>query len=108
MSDSTILIVTLIGLVLLALVIPQMFIRSAGTQVVRILREHGATNETGAVLPLDVGLAPQPIWERALKRRDYKPKALGVFVQLGIVAQTDEGAVYLQEAKLEKTMWRDA
>ena len=91
MSDSVILFATLGGLVLMALVIPQMFMRAGATQVVHILREHGAIDAQHAVLPIDVGLAPQPIWKRALKARNYKPKALGAFVQLGIVGQTDDG-----------------
>ena len=107
MSDAAFLAV-IIGVTLLAaLVIPQLLLRRAVPQVISILREHGATSAATAVRADEVGLAAQSIWERALKRRDYKPKALMGLVQLGVVEISDDGGVYLDEAALAASVFKD-
>ena len=107
MSETGLLIFVLITLGIVAFFLPQYFLRKAGFEVVKILREHGAVDEDHGVFAKDVGLEQQSIFERALKRRDYKPKALEGFIYLGIVGVGDDGRVFLRPEELQKSVWRD-
>ena len=107
MSETGLLIFVLITLGIIAFFLPQYFLRKAGFEVVKILREHRAVDEDHGVFAKDVGLEQQSIFERALKRRDYKPKALEGFIYLGIVGVGDDGRVFLRPEELQKSVWRD-
>ena len=105
MSNTVLLVLTFIAMVLIALILLKWLLSRAVPHVIRILREHGAVDVEHAVLAADVGLAGQSVWERALKRRDYKPKALLAMIRADIVKTDDEGRVYLCEEMLAKTVW---
>ena len=105
MSDSTFVLLLLAVLAAVLLFVPQWLLRSAIPKVVRILREHNATEPARAVLPAEVGLVEKAVWERAFKRRDYKPKALLALLHIGVVRQDNDGKVYLCEQALAKTAW---
>jgi len=38
--------------------------------------------------------------ERMMRRRDYKPHALNALMQMGAIKTTDDGKLYLSEARL--------
>lgn len=108
MADVVLLSVVLIVTLLAAIVIPPRMLRKAVPQVINILREHGATDPEHAVRPDEVGLVQQSAWDRALKRRDYKPRALSGLLQIGVVDLNDEGKIYLNEAALAASAFKDA
>ena len=107
MSDVTLFVVLVVVLLAVVILLPQLLLRAAIPKVVRILREHDATNADSAVLAQDVGLPSASFVERSFKPRDYKPKALLGLIQLEIVHVTDDGRVYLDEAALSGSPFRD-
>ena len=106
MSDTVFLVLVLIGLLAAALIIPHMLLRAAVPRAIKILREHGAVDAENAVSIQGAGLAPQTLWERAFRRRDYKAKALMSLIQLDIVQLRDDGKVYLSEIALATSIFR--
>ena len=108
MNESTMVWLMLILVLVVAFVVPQLMVRRAVPEVVRIFREHGATDPEHARLAAELGLGEKTMWERALRRRDFKPKALLAMIRVGLVHQTDGGRVYLSEKALAETIWRDA
>ena len=107
MNETALLWLLLIGMLAIGFVLPQLMVRFSAPKVVRILREHGATDAEHAVLAADMGLAEKTMWERAFRRRDFKPKALLAMIHLGVVRQDHDGKVYLCEEELAKTVWKD-
>jgi hypothetical protein len=48
------------------------------------------------------------MFERALRMRDYKPRALQFLMSVTIIDTTEEGKVYLDEDKLlQAPRWRN-
>jgi len=107
MSDVTLFAILVVVLLAVIIVLPQILLRAAIPKVVRILRQHDAVDPEHAVLAQDVGLARSSLVDRAFKPRDYKPKALLGLIQLEIVHVTDDGRVYLDEAALANSAFRD-
>lgn len=96
----------LIGVIVtLALVMPLFIMNRTIPKVIRIMREHKAVGREHAVTAEELGLAPRPFMQRALRARDHKPRALQLMVQLDIVKLDDEGKYYLCEEELGKTKW---
>jgi len=95
-------IIILLFILLLAgmFVIPRWLMGRALRQVVRIFREHNATESKNARTVDDLGLRPPGIFERMMRRRDYKPHALSSLMQAGVIQTTEEGKLYLSEVKL--------
>jgi hypothetical protein len=69
-------------------------------QVVRIFRQHNAIDSKTARTVDELGLRPPGVFERMMRRRDYKPHALKILVQAEIVKATGDGRLYLSEDKL--------
>ena len=107
MNETALLWLILITLLAIAFVLPQLMVRFSAPKVVRILREHGAVDVAHAAFAADMGLGEKTMWERAFRRRDFKPKALLAMIHLGVVQQDDQGRVYLCEEELAKTVWKD-
>ena len=107
MNETTLLILIILVIIGVSFIVPQLMVRFAVPKVIRILRQHGATEAANAALAADMGLAEKAIWERALKRRDFKPRALMALIHLGVVRHDDDGKVYLCEDELAKTIWKD-
>ena len=107
MSDAAILGFVIVSTLIAAVIIPPFLMRKAVPQVIKVLRDHGAVDAESAVNPNEVGLVQQSVWERALKRRDYKPKALSGLVQLGIISMNDEGKIFLDEAALAESPFKE-
>lgn len=84
-------------------VIPRWLVKRAARQVIKIFREHNATESKTARTIDELGLRPPGMMERMMRRRDYKPHALNALMQAGIVQVTEDGKLYLWEAKLAET-----
>jgi len=80
--------------------IPRWLMGRALRQVIRIFREHNATESKNACTIDELGLRPPGVLERMMRRRDYKPQALSSLMQAGVIQQTEEGKLYLSEEKL--------
>ena len=81
-------------------VIPRWLVRRAARQVIRIFREHNATESKRARTIDELGLRPPGLMERMMRRRDYKPRALSALMQAGVIQATEDGRLYLSEEKL--------
>jgi hypothetical protein len=81
-------------------VIPRWLMRRAARQVIKIFRKQNATDGKTARTIDELGLRPPGMLQKLGRRRDYKPQALNVMLQMGIVQVTEEGRLYLSEAKL--------
>jgi len=80
--------------------IPRWLMRRATRQVIKIFREHNATDNKNAKTIDELGLRPPGLMERMMRRRDYKPYALSALVNAGVVKTTEDGKLYLSEEKL--------
>jgi hypothetical protein len=80
--------------------IPRWLLRRAARQVIRIFREHNATESRNARTIDELGLAPPGMLERIGRRRDYKPHALRALMHMGVIQTTEDGKLYLSEARL--------
>ncbi|MBI2830812.1 MAG: hypothetical protein HYX79_00950 [Chloroflexi bacterium] len=104
MDQSVALLVLLIALALISLIfVPRWRMQRAIRQVIKIFRDHGATNINGARNIVELGLKPRGILEGMLRGRDYKPYALSALVKSGIVLTTEDNRLYLSEDKLAQS-----
>lgn len=103
-----ILIIVLLFAVLLAALffVPGWLLRRAIGQVIRIFRRHNATDAATAMSGGELGLQPRPFLRRLMHTRDYKPYALTVMINAGVVQLTEEGKLYLSEEKLANSNLR--
>lgn len=103
-----ILFIVLVFIVLLAALffIPGILLRRAVRQVIKIFRRHSAYDEASAKTSEEMGLAPRPFLKRMMSLRDYKPYALTVMINAGVVLQNEEGKFYLSENKLMESNLR--
>lgn len=81
-------------------VIPRWLVRRAARQVIRIFRKHNATESKKACTVDELGLRPPGVLERMMRRRDYKPHALNALMQVGVIQVTEDGKLYLSEARI--------
>ena len=107
MSDAAILGFVLLATLIAAVVIPHLMLKAAIPEVLKRFRERGALTKARAVSAEELGLVQQSIWERALRRRDYKPKALMGLIQLDVVKIDDDGNLYLSEEALAESVFKD-
>jgi hypothetical protein len=84
-------------------IIPRWLMKRAARQVIKIFRQHNATDSKTARTIDELGLRPPGVLERMMRRRDYKPHALNALMQAGIVQVTEDGKLYLSEARLGET-----
>ena len=100
--------ITSIGIIVLLIilsgvglfVIPRFLTRRAALQIIKIFRKNNAIDIKTARTVHELGLNPPGMWERMGRRRDYKPRALSILRQEGIVQLTEDGRLYLSEDKL--------
>ena len=101
--SNLLLAVILLGAMGLAFfLIPRIMIRRALSQVIRIFRYHHALSPDSAKTAAELGFRPQNFLDRFLKTRDYKPYALQLLMQAGVIQLTPEGKMCLSEEKLEQ------
>jgi hypothetical protein len=89
----------IIGL-LFIIFVPQLLIKRAMRQVVRIFRKKGATSPMTAMTLDELKLKPLSMFQRMMSRRDYKPMAMDTMKQQGIIIETENNKYYLSEEKL--------
>jgi len=100
-ATSIIIIVILFVLLLLAMfIVPQWQLRRAIRQVIRIFREHNATDTKNAKMIDELGLKPRGMMEGMFRGRDYKKYALSALMKAEIIQRTEEGKLYLSEDRL--------
>jgi len=73
----------------------------AAAQVVARFRERQAEDIWSAKGPEELGLAPRGFMLRlADPRRDYKPIALRILINIGVIRKTGQSKLYLSERDL--------
>jgi len=77
--------------------------KRAARQVIKIFRRHNATDSKNARTIDELGLRPPGMLERMMRQRDYKPQALDMLLQAGIIKATEDGRLYLSEEKLSES-----
>lgn len=99
-TDVTALI-AIIALGLIAwLVIPSWMARRAATKVLRIFREKNAIGVQNAKTIDELGLRPKSLLQRMSGPRDWKPRALDMLIQAGVVQVRDDGKLYITESNV--------
>ena len=108
MTTGDVLFLVVLGVlfIVVVFVVPQWLLVRNVPKVIKIFRENNAVGPKNAKTIEELGLKPKSLFERVLKRRDYKPKALQFLMRVTIVDFTEEGKVYLDEEKLVGTRWR--
>jgi hypothetical protein len=107
MNDWVVIALLIIVLLLAMFVVPQMMIRRAIKQVIRIFRKNNALGSRNAMSAEELGLQQKGMFERMMRPRDYKPRALQFLMQHEIVQMTEDGKLYLLEDKLDATSLRN-
>lgn len=87
-------------------IVPQWILLRTVPKVIRIFREHSAIDAKSAKTIEELGLKPKSMFERMLRMRDYKPRALQFMIRVTLVEITEDGKVYLVEENLSQTRWR--
>jgi hypothetical protein len=80
---------------------PQFLLKNALRQVVSAFRNHAALNPKSATTLEELGLAPRVGLNFRFGLRDFRPQALSVLAQAGVVRTTDEGLFWMSETELE-------
>lgn len=101
MNTTALFILLIIVLAILGFfVLPRMRINRAVSQVVGLFERHNAFDLRSAKTIEELGLRPPPLLEGTLRMRDFKPYALQILMNAGVVGQTDGGRLYLSQDKL--------
>jgi hypothetical protein len=74
--------------------------------VIKIFRENNITDNENARTGSELKLNPKKFHERAFSLRDYKPDALKVLIESGVIVVTDDNRLYLSEEKLAGSQLR--
>ena len=94
----------LTALVAAVFVISAFVMRRAALKVIKTFCEYEALDARKARHAAEMGLDPPDLLERILKPRDYRPQALRMLNQAGIVHLTGDGRLYMSEDKLDAGM----
>ena len=100
-------ILMVVAFILAFIFIPQFMLMRNVPKVIRIFREHNAVGEKNAKLIEELGLLPKTMFQRMLRRRDYKPQALQFLLRTTVIEMTEDGKIYLNEDNLYRTKWRN-
>jgi hypothetical protein len=83
------------------IIIPGYMTNRATVKVIRIFMEHEANDFWSAKNAFQLGIGPRSLMDRLKDpRRDYKPMALRTLIKFGIVRQTGNQKLYLNEKSL--------
>ncbi len=86
------------------LMLPQFLTKRAAKKVVKIFRVHNALDVNSARSAAEMGLAAKPFFSLArFGTRDWKPKALQLLLEVGVIQVTPDNRLYLVEEKLQNT-----
>ena len=98
-------IVILILAVPVVFYIPRFMLNRATRAVIRIFRQHDALACEDAKTIEELGLALKNFTGGAFKIRDFRPYALMILRDAGIIRTTEDGRLYLAEEKLATSRW---
>ena len=76
--------------IIFVFVVPQWLLMRNVPKVIRIFRENNAVGPKNAKTIEELGLKPKSMFERALRMRDYKPRALQFLMSVTIIDTTEE------------------
>jgi len=88
------------------ILIPRFMIRRALKQTIAIFRHFGVNSPEKAKTRAELGLNPADFMTRMTSLRDYKPNALQILMNEGVVASTEEGKLYVVEEKCREFLQR--
>jgi len=88
------------------ILIPRFMIRRALKQTIAIFRHFGVNSPEKARTRAELGLNPADFMTRMTSLRDYKPNALQILMNEGVVASTEEGKLYVMEEKCREFLQR--
>jgi len=100
MSNTAILVIFIVVMVVALFFVPRWRMKRASRQVIRIFRNQNATTAKNAKTIDELGLRPRGMVEGMFQGRDYKPNALSVMESGGIIVRTEDDRYYLSEDKL--------
>lgn len=103
MVTLIILVVAAVVILVLATYLSRYLFKRAVRQVIAAFRERGATDPKHALTLAELGLGPRDFVTRMTKARDYRPYAVQMLRQSGIVFETEGGKVYLSESELSRS-----
>ena len=106
MSDIGIVIILILVALAALFFLPQLMIKRAIGQVIKIFRQHNAIGIKNAKTIDELGLRPATFFNRMMKPRDYRPRALQALISAGIVQGTEDGKLYLSEDSLAASRLR--
>ena len=82
--------------------IPRFLTRRALLQVIAIFRLNNALYPENAKTQEELGLNPVGYLQRITLRRDYKPNALMILINEGVIISTKDDRLYMVEEKLNE------
>jgi hypothetical protein len=82
--------------------IPRFMIRRAIKQTIAIFRHYVALRADQAKTRSELGLTPPDFMARITSLRDYKPSAMQILINEGVIVSTEEGKLYIDEEKLNE------
>jgi len=90
-----------------AVIAPAIIAKRTLGKVIGIFRRHGATDAVHAKSQQELGLGKKGLMKEIMypSFRDHKPKILESLISRNVVRITDDGKLYLEEAKLRGTRW---
>ena len=106
-STTLIIILLFLGAVAVLIYLPRFLWRRAMRQVIAVFRKHGATSPSQATTLESLGLVRAGPVDRMFKTRDYRPQAVTVLGQTGIIRANEEGLFYLSEETLANSPVKD-
>ncbi len=107
MTTTDILWLIVLGIIMIVMVIglPQLLIRRAIPDVIKIFKSRDAIGPGNAKTAEELEITSQTMVQRIWKPRDYKPRALQLLVNSNIVQMTPDGKFYISEENLDATKW---
>lgn len=95
-------IVIFLLMILALMFIPRFMIKRAIKQTIAIFRHFGALREDQARTRTELGLDPPDFMARITSLRDYKPSAMQILMNEGVIVSTPAGKLYMDPEKLDE------
>jgi hypothetical protein len=106
MSESTILILLTVLVLVVVFVLPQILLRNAVSSVLRVFRKNKAIDAQSARTIDELGLRPKSMAQAIFRGTQYKTTALMMLRNAGIIETTEDGKLYLSEDNLSRSRYR--
>jgi hypothetical protein len=98
MGQVIVILIMILIAIAAGLIIPAYMTNRATEKVIRIFRQHEANDVWSAKNAFQLGIAPKGLIDQFTDPwRDYKPMALRMLLKFGIVRQTGNEKLYLNE-----------